>query len=203
MDDIQLNNPRHLKPQSEAATCPNCGAPLLSEVCQYCGTYAGEVSTIDLASEYPTVECQLASFTFFGTIFPLVFAVGFSAPIVGVMGFGDEEMLPKSAIVFLLMFLLVGIGAFIVFIRNVWAVISVAIKGVDLKGTVYGYMDDTVAYNGVNGQKVKILVYSSKGRKFIVVPLTKTNKPYPINSDVKVRVYKDRAKISINNKYEW
>jgi len=200
MDDFQLNNPRHLKPQSEAATCPNCGAPLLSEVCQYCGTYVGEVSTIDLASEYPTVECQLASFTFFGTIFPLIFAV---APITCVWGFSDGKMLSKSAIAFLLIFLLVGIGASIVFIRNVWAVVSVAIKGVNLKGTVYGYMDDTVAYNGVNGQKIKILVYSSKGRKFIVVPLKKTNKPYPINSSVNVRIYKNRAKITVNDKYEW
>ena len=64
-------------------------------------------------------------------------------------------------------------------------------------------MDDTVAYNGVNGQKVKILVYSSKGRKFIVVPLKRTNKPYPVNRNVNVRIYKNRAKISVNDKYEW
>ena len=137
MDDIQLNNPRHLKPQGEAATCPNCGAPLLSEVCQYCGTYTGDVSTIDLVSEYPTVDCQLASFTFFGTVFPLVFAAGFLFIPLSMLIISRGGM-PKGVPLALLPFLLVGIGALVILARNIWAVISVSIKGKDLKGTVYG-----------------------------------------------------------------
>ncbi|MCR4792906.1 MAG: hypothetical protein K5871_09150 [Lachnospiraceae bacterium] len=54
---------------SDNRTCPNCGAPVLSEICQYCGTVIENVSTAELASEYPTVECKLARISFFEAVF--------------------------------------------------------------------------------------------------------------------------------------
>ena len=81
------------------------------------------------------------------------------------------------------------------FFRNIFSVLSVAIMGKKMDGTVYGYMDDTVAYNGVPGQKVKILVNASDGKRFILLPLAATTKPYPVNSDIKVRAFKRNATI--------
>jgi len=176
---------------SENRVCPHCGAPVLSEVCQYCGSFIGEVSTQELASEYPTVECRLARFTFFGTLFPLIFAVSFSIP--GIMVFlGDGYMLETDVT---WPFTLVGIISFFFLFASIYKVVAVRLFGKTLDGVVYGYMDDTVAYNGVPGQKVKILVNASDGKRFILLPLAATTKPYPVNSDIKVRAFKRNATI--------
>ena len=176
---------------SDQRVCPHCGAPVLSEVCQYCGSYIGEVSTQVLSSEYPTVECKLAKFTFFGTIFPLVFAVAFTIPGILMFLGSDDTVAAGSTIPFTL----VGIGAFVVLFINIYRVVSVGLFGKTMDGTVYGYMDDTVSYNDRPGQKIKILVTASDGKRFILLPLAGTTKPYPVNSSLKVRAFKKNAVI--------
>ncbi|MBP3296883.1 MAG: hypothetical protein J6M27_09910, partial [Lachnospiraceae bacterium] len=44
-----------LPDQQASRVCPSCGAPALSEVCQYCGTYVGTVATSELTPEYELV----------------------------------------------------------------------------------------------------------------------------------------------------
>ncbi len=180
---------------NEQHICPHCGAPLLSEVCQYCGTYVGEVSTQDLASEYPTVECKHAAITFFGTLFPFIF--GFF-PLVMTVPFFYEFLIEDqefASIAILIPFIAIGIGGMFFFFRNIFSVLSVAIKGKKMDGTVYGYMDDTVFYNDKPGQKIKVLVSTSEGKRFILMPLSGTTKPYPINGHVTVKAYRNYATI--------
>ena len=63
-------------------------------------------------------------------------------------------------------------------------------------------MDDTVAYNGVNAQKIKILLDTSEGKKFILLPLGTTTKPYEVNSEVQVMLMGDSAMI-LDKEIKW
>lgn len=176
--------------------CPNCGAPVLSEVCQYCGTYLEDAHTKDLTAEYVMIRCKLAKFTFFGTIFPMIFMLAFLVmPSVFVILAAFGEFDEESWQIYLLMvpFYLVGIGAGITLFKNVGIVLGNKFKGKILDGTVYGYMDDVVTYNGNNGQQVKVLVYSEGKYKFVLLPLGDTTKPYEVNSNIKLRLYKNTA----------
>lgn len=68
-------------------------------------------------------------------------------------------------------FLVFGAIAFIIMCKGLFRWLVVRIFGVELRGTVYGYMDDRVAYNGVNGQVIKILVQTKEGKRFVMLPL--------------------------------
>lgn len=213
MGDITLNNQPHMKPQAEANKCPSCGASVLSEVCQFCGTYVGQVSTLDLAAEYPTRECKNAKLSFWGAGVPFVvmmvcICVGVYKilPLILVKDIGlDREaqsMVNMFGLISAAPLVLVAAISAIIFFYNFISFIKVTIKGTSLNGTIYGYMDDTVAYNGVNGQKVKILVNTSQGKRFIIMPLKVTNKPYPVNSNVSVKVLENKVLIK-TGKYTW
>ena len=89
----------------------------------------------------------------------------------------------------------IGIGFDIAILKTIITVFANRLFGRKLTGTVYGYMDDTVAYNGVNGQKIKVLVNTREGKKFVIFPLEKTNKPYAVNSDIELRLYKNTAAV--------
>ncbi len=201
---VMINNPK-LKDPSEVRVCPQCGAPLLSEVCQYCGVYSGEVATLDLAAEYPVVECKSGKFSFFGVIFPLIFAFGFLVMPMS-MFFAPTPDDMKPPVLFMLPFFIIGFVALVITLKNILEFLAVMTLSKEREGVVYGYMDDTIAYNGVNGQKVKILVNTSEGKKFILLPLETTNKPYRVNSHVTVKLYKNVAMIkpeSSDKKYNW
>ena len=96
-------------------------------------------------------------------------------------------------------FLLFGAIAFLIMCMGIYRWLAVRIFGVVRKGTVYGYMDDKVAYNGVNGQVIKILVQTQDGKKFIMLPLETTTMKYVINSTVNVKIYKNYAAIVKKN----
>ena len=66
----------------------------------------------------------------------------------------------------------------------------------DRSAEVYGYKDDAVRYGDEFCQIAKVLVSGPDGRKILLVPLNKTSRPYPLNSSVKIRTYKDFAKIT-------
>ena len=189
MSDIRLNNGHKMRPE-DVRNCPKC-APLLSEVCQFCGTYIGKVATADLTPEYPVVECKLAKIGFWNVGFPLAFGGIFamaSIPFLFASDALDKADSPVSMKTFLIPFILIGLVSLGYAAYRIFRTLQVKISGVQRNGVVYGYMDDTVAYNGVNGQKVKILVETSEGKKFILLPLGTTTKPYEVNSEVEVRL---------------
>lgn len=202
MDEIRLNNERKMRPE-DVRNCPKCGARLLSEVCQFCGTYIGKVATGDLTPEYPLVECKNAKLGFWNIGFPMMFGgifLGVSLPMMIV--FLALREFPWYTFLFFIPFLLIGFGSITLAIRTLLMSHKINSQGVVRTGVVYGYMDDTVAYNGVNGQKVKILVDTSEGKKFILLPLGGTAKTYEVNSTIDVKLYDDWAKI-LTKKTNW
>ena len=207
MDDIRLNNPRLEKPEN-VRNCPKCGARLLSEVCQFCGTYIGKVATGDLTPEYPLVECKNAKIGFWNIGFPLMFGgifLGVSLPMFLISLFVDTSgagNMGSYMTLFTIPFMLIGSIAVGIAVRTLIRHAKVKKNGVVRSGVVYGYMDDTIAYNGVNGQKVKILLDTSEGKKFILLPLGGTAKTYEVNSTIDVKLL-DKWAIIQDKKTNW
>jgi hypothetical protein len=175
----------------KSKACPYCGAPVLSEVCQYCGGRIEDANTTELSAEYETIDCRNASLSFWTTLFPLVFAVmfgffGFIFPV-----FLDQSPQDKFSVWFCIPFAMVSVGAWAVIIYTLYKYFLVSTKGKEITGTVYGYMDDTVQYNHRPGQICKILIDTRKGKKFIFYSILGTNKPYPVNSKLRLKAYRN------------
>ena len=170
--------------------CPHCGARVLSEVCQYCGSYIGEVETADLAAEYPVLECKEAVLTFWNAAFPAIFAFafgffGFLFPLAFAGHEGASQVMLMS-----IPFGAISLVSFAIILRNLFRYLMVSLKGEEITGIVYGYMDDTIAYNGVNGKVAKILIDTAKGKRFIMYQLGSTMRKYPVNGQVRIKMYK-------------
>lgn len=174
--------------------CPNCGAPVTTEICPYCNVMTGlDTATADM--EYPVIECKEANIGFWTVLFPLIFAcsfgfAGFCMPIMFFTAGGDEAF-PPSMILFFLPFAAIGVVAAVIAIKPIIRYISLKTSGQDIDATVYGYIDDNVLMNGRPAQIVKLLVQTNDGPKFILYQLGDIKQPYKINSNIKLKVYKD------------
>ena len=62
--------------ESKAINCKNCGAPVTSEICPYCGSMTG-LNTAKADMEYPVLECKEVNIGFWNVIFPGIFFVMF------------------------------------------------------------------------------------------------------------------------------
>ena len=98
--------------------CKNCGAPVTSEICPFCGSMTG-LDTLTADMEYPVLECKEANIGFWTVAFPAVFAIGFgyAGLVMPVMMFITKDQLdiPGTfagfSVLFFLPFALVGIVA--------------------------------------------------------------------------------------------
>lgn len=159
--------------------------------------------TSELTAEYPTLNCKLAQFSFFGTIFPLIFFLtfGFFGTVFPFVFISTGEA-PGAVMLICIPFVFVGLGAGVVFFRNVFRTLAVSLFGEKIKAHVYGYMDDVVAYNGNNGKVVKLLIDTPQGKRFIFLPLAATNKPYKVNSTIVLKHYKNLFRIVLEDVWE-
>ncbi len=176
-------------------TCKNCGAPIRSEICPYCGSPTG-LDTNQANMEYPTLECKEANIGFWTIVFPLIFGFGFGfggiLPIVIVLtGTAEDPSQNGLFILFALPFLAISIGAFVIAIRPIIRYIKLNRHGKRIEAVVYGYADDNVLMNGRPAQVVKLLVESPVGKRFIMYQLGSTEQPYGINTTVGVIVYRN------------
>ena len=190
-----------LPDQQASRVCPSCGAPALSEVCQYCGTYVGTVATSELTPEYELVHCKNAKLTFWNAAFPAMFGFAFTCGGIGsilaaLAPSSESSGSPVVLILSCLMFLLIGVAALILLFMSFKRFLETKKHGVVREGVVYGYMDDIISYNNNNGQQVKILLDTAEGKKFILLPLGTPVKLYEINSPIRVRLYKTFAMIT-------
>ena len=186
----------------EGRKCPKCGAPVLSEVCQFCGTYIGEAASSDLTSKYPLVECRNLKVELKNVDFPLIFGGVFlcvSVPLFIISFFIDDMTHEADGAG---KFMLGGLAAVYIAIKKVFSIRAIKKAGVVEKGIVYGYTEDKVTYSGVNGQMVNILVDSADGKKLIRMPLGTTAKVYEVNSEVHVLINENYAMIT-NKKVKW
>lgn len=182
--------------------CPNCGAPLTTEICPYCQNTTG-LDTASADMEYPVIECKEAQITFWNVWFPMIFAVSF-----GFFGFVFPIVFfittPDAAIAVLLassLFAIIGVVAFIIGIKPVIRNHVIRRKGKEIEATVYGYMDDNLLLNGTPSQIVKLLVTTKEGPRFILYQLGDIKHPYKINSKIKLLVYKDIFMVKKNEYY--
>lgn len=171
-------------------TCPSCGAPIVSEICAYCGTATG-LHTAEADMEYPVMECKEATINFWTVGFPLIFALSFGFAsfmvlMLTVAGHGETFMLLIGA-----PFFLIGIVAFCFVLRAVSRYRKVKNHGERLQAVVYGYLDDNVLLNGRPAQIVKLLVKTPEGPRFILYQLGDTVKRYGINDTVDIMMYEN------------
>ena len=182
---------------TQPKNCPSCGAPVVSEICAYCGTPTG-LNTAAANMEYPVLECKEATVNFWTLWFPMIFAAAFGFPgllVVGIgaVGFGEWTMLMIGA-----PFLMIGLVAFVLALRTALRHAAVKKHGKIVQATVYGYLDDSVMLNDRPAQIVKLLVQTSDGPRFILYELGNTLKPYGINDRVEMMVYQDKFLICEN-----
>ncbi len=177
----------------EKTNCPNCGAPITTEICPYCNTATG-IKTATANMEYPVIECKEANLGFFNTVFPLIFAVSF-----GFFGFVfpfllSEEDASEVSLMFFA-FGLIGIIALLITLYNVAKYLLVKINGKEIEGIVYGYMSDNMLINGNPAQIVKIKIDTDEGPRFILYQTGDIKQPYAINGTIKLKVYKNIFRI--------
>ena len=187
---------------NENNKCPNCGAPLTTEICPYCYNVTGlDTSSADM--EYPVIECKEANVNFWNLWFPMIFAAvfgffGFIFPIPFILFI-------KESILFIVLlcgvFAVIGVGAFIFGIKHVIRYNNVKRKGKEIEATVYGYMNDNILLNNMPAQIVKLLVNTNEGPRFILYQLGDIKRPYKINSKIKLLVYKDMFLVKEEKNY--
>lgn len=182
--------------------CHSCGAPVTTEVCPYCNAATG-LDTKYADMEYDVIECREANMNFWNVIFPMIFAfsfgsVGLFIPFVLMFEEGTEVL---PIILFLSIFGIIGLVAFIIGITPVIRYFTIKNSGRDIEATVYGYMDDNILLNGVPAQIVKLLVSTNEGPKFILYQLGDIKQPFKVNGKIHLRVYKDLFLITNKKKY--
>ena len=168
--------------ESKTINCKNCGAPVTSEICPYCGSLTG-LNTAKADMEYPVLECKEVNIGFWNVAFPAIFFVMFG--IIGVVmplslykiskniSINDDNLssftsigkpalygLATHMLIVILPFLIICIVAFVIMIKPIIRLLMVKIHGKKIQGTVYGYMDDNYLLNGIHAQTCNILVQS-------------------------------------------
>ncbi len=187
---------------STNVTCPNCGAPITTEICPFCGHVTG-VKTKDANMDYPLLDCKGATLNSWTILFPMIFVASFGffgivMPIYTTLT--NKGKFEIMQILFLFPFTMVAIGGLSVIVKNISRYITLKLKGKRTVATVYGYVDDDVTYNGVPGQVVKLLVNTSEGKRFILYKMNNTTRPYGINSKINLIVYKNIFMIEKNKR---
>lgn len=179
-----------MRPVNQQKTCPGCGAPLVSEICAYCGTATG-LNTAEADMEYPVLECKEATLNFWTVWFPAIFAGAFGIAGLSVLIIAIVANVGMTMWLIGVPFLLIGIVALVIMLRTIMRYIKVKKNGKMIRATVYGYMDDNVLINNQPAQVVKLLVQTPNGPRFILYKLGNTLKPYGINDNIDIMVYQD------------
>ena len=181
---------RRMRTEKQQKNCPSCGAPVVSEICAYCGNATG-LHTAGADMEYPVLDCKEATVNFWTICFPLIFAVAFGLTglimlLIAGSGYGNAVLLLVGA-----PFFLIGAAALFLVLRTVSRYVKVTKHGKRIRATVYGYMNDDVLINNQPAQVVKLLVQTANGPRFILYQLGNTLKPYGINDSIDIMVYQN------------
>ena len=189
--------------------CQNCGA-LLDEYgrCNYCTNSSSysfqEPSTIqpiqDLPNiEYnqylPEIECKEANLSFWTLVFPLIFAVMFSFAGIGMPIFLYTQGERDVPYFFFIPFALVGLGATGIVLYGIYKAIVISLFSKEITGTVQGYRNDNVLYNGMPGQTAEILISTYDGQKLLLYQIGGPSRPFQVGKKVRIKVYKDYFKV--------
>ena len=180
--------------KNQKIICPSCGAPVVSEICAYCGRPTG-LRTTEADTEYPVLECKEVTMNSWTVGFPLIFAVmfGVAAALVLTMAFGSfgRGFGNGFLVVMSIPFLLIGVVASFLALRPLLCYVKVKKYGKKIGAVVYGYVNDNIFINGRPAQVVKLLVQTQRGPRFIFYQMGNTVKMYGINDKINILVYKN------------
>jgi DNA-directed RNA polymerase subunit RPC12/RpoP len=175
--------------------CPNCGAKVYPQICDYCGTKVN-IKDQDVTTEYPTVKANNVKPSFFTMGVALIFGAGFGCPgVIFPITMHQQIVESDTPVVLFLPFALVGIGALAVLVKYIYGFLATLMFGKVYTAKIYAYMDDTVSYNKVPGVVMKVLVDTIHGKRFLLISMKGTEKPYPINTKIDIKVYKNNVLI--------
>ena len=183
-------------------SCPNCGATVTKEICPYCNASTGikyrEVE--ESKTNEPIIDCKEANISFWGIIFPLIFAVafgffGFGMPLIFLMSDTDDI---GVVILICSMFAIVSVVATIIILKNIIRFLLIKIKGEEINALVQGYMDDNLIINNEPAQVIKLRIDTSEGPKIALYQTKDVKRPYNINQPIKLKKYKDIYYLSPN-----
>lgn len=187
--------------ENKNGKCPNCGAPITTEICPYCHNMTG-LDTKNANMEYPVIDCKEANITFWNVGFPMLFAIPFllCGIIFTIVGIHTNLFGLFGSILFFGIFTLIGMVALVIAMKQLIRYSMMKTKGKEIEATVYGYMDDNFLLNDKPTQIVKLLVTTKEGPRFILYQLGDIKRPYKINSKIKLSVYKNTFIIQENKK---
>ena len=157
--------------------------------------------------EYPVIECKEANVGFWNVLFPMFFSIinAFCCFIFGSVSslaftIGGNENL-RVLYFILIPSAISAIVAFVIALKPIMRYFLVKINGQEIYATVYGYMNDNILLNGTPAQIVKLLVNTHDGKKFILYQLSDIKQPFKVNSQIKLKVYKDIFLIENKKQY--
>ena len=153
----------------------------------YCREYIDSEEIKNLGAEYPTLKYSNVNLTFFETWLPLMFWIGF-----GTLTFFTEGDFNLRLIRTIMSYAAGEIISGVVFLNSISRYLLVSSKGKDVTTTVCGYSDDASICNGTCSQVVKLLVETKRGKRIIFHPLMSINRPYEINSNIHIKVYRNK-----------
>jgi len=176
--------------QKQIKNCTSCGAPVVSEICAYCGAITG-LDTSEADMEYPVLECKEATMDFWAVGFPMIFAAAFGIPGLILLIIAFPYRGSSSIFLIGIPFLLIGITALALALRIILRYIKIKVRGKKIQAIVYGYMDDHVLINNHPAQIVKLLIHTPDGPRFILYQLGHTLKIYGIHDSIDILMYQN------------
>ena len=182
-------------------TCPNCGAPVTTEICEFCGSPTA-VASKNADMKYPAIECaevdddgrSADQLVFMGGTF-IGFAIAtpiFFYKLTGsVLGDGGNGFMLFVCILFGIIGLIMTIAG----LKHTCKHMLVSVFGKEIHGYVWGYMDnerhDGVIHGGIEdrtgGQIMKILTNTDNGPVFLLYELHHDEQPYGIKQTVTLK----------------
>lgn len=168
-------------------TCANCGAPIKSEICQYCNSKT-EIPTEYADMEYPVIKCKETNLGIFNVIFPILFSFvfGFAGFMCTVFTNTVNEVSGNNNFNIGIIFFTIALGIFTIAAIPLSRYILIRAFGKETKAIVYGYMDGDIFINGQPTQVVKLLIDTDDGKKLILYKLADISRPYNVNGIIKI-----------------
>ena len=186
-------------------TCPNCGAPVTTEICDFCGAPTA-VASKNADMRYPAIECveadmdsKLVSQGFYMGIIFFVFGIGIPVIFITLADFGSSTGGMFLSVFIAIVFGITGTLMLVTSIKHAYKYILTNLFGKRIRGYVWGYMDnkrnDGILHGGIGdrsyGQIMKILVNTEDGPIFLLYELLHDEQPYGIRQTVELKQFEN------------
>lgn len=186
------------------SACPACGAAGKGKsFCEYCGTSLIKARTITEETKesidernltedagLPVIEGKRAGKNAFLWIFCSIFGGTFLlVPSFICLVFLTMGMMEPWLILFFTLFWIIGIGALIPLIGNIYANIKCR-DGCEVYGTVRGYENGNYTINGRPVQNMRVRIQTPEGTKLLILGTGETNRKYAPGQNLVMKNYK-------------